>query len=96
MARCARLVAPLPDAARVVSVTKGGSISTPRVRVTFIAPAAEVADWLRRSPGPREAVITTPIPGVRHCQITPGGGAAFAEVTVDDTQQRVVIRGYWS
>jgi hypothetical protein len=40
--------------------------------------------------------VTTPSPGVRHFKITPGGGAEFAEVTVDDTQHRVSIKVYWS
>ena len=87
---------PLPTSADVVSVTTGGSIFTRALRVTFTAPAVDIEDWLRRSPGAQDAVVTVPSLGVRHFQIKPGGGAAFAEITVDDTQQRVVIRSYWS
>lgn len=88
--------APLPESARVVSVSTAGSMFTREFRVTFFASADAIADWLERSPGPREAIMTTLSPGIRHFQILPGGGAAFAEITVDETQQRVVIHAYWS
>ena len=65
-------------------------------RVSFVAPAAEIDQWLQQSPGTREAIPSSPSPGTRHYRIAPGGGAQHAEVTVDDTQHRVSIYVYWS
>ncbi len=89
-------LAPFPASAQEVAITAEGSMFTREFRASFVAPAADIEEWLQRSPGTREAVPTAPSPGVRHFQITAGGGASFAEVTVDDTQQRVFIHVYWS
>ena len=69
---------------------------TREFRTFFVAPPEDIEDWLQSSPGTREAVVTTPSPGLRHFKIKPGGGAEFAEVTVDDTQHSVSICVYWS
>lgn len=55
-----------------------------------------IEQWLQQSPGTRETAPTTPSPGVRHFEITAGGGAQGADVTVDDTNHRVSIYVYWS
>ena len=65
-------------------------------RASFVAPAADIEQWLQQSPGTREALPATPSPGVRHFEIAPGGGAQHAEATVDDTQHKVSIYVYWS
>jgi hypothetical protein len=89
-------LAPFPQSAQQLTITAHGSMFTREIRTSFIAPPADIEEWLQSSPGTREAVVTTPSPGVRHFKITPGGGAEFAEVTVDDTQHRVSIKVYWS
>ena len=63
---------------------------------SFVAPAADIDQWLQQSPGTREASPTTPSLGLRHFEIAPGGGASHAEVTVDDIQHCVSIYVYWS
>jgi hypothetical protein len=89
-------LAPFPALAQDLTVTTHGSIFTREFRTSFVAPPEDIEAWLQNSPGTREAVVTTAVDGVRHFQITPGSGAEFAEVTVDDTQHRVFIRVYWS
>jgi hypothetical protein len=88
-------LAPFPTSAQQMPITIHGSMFTREFRTSFVAPPEDIEEWLRRSPGTREAVVTTPA-GVRHFQITPGGGASFAEVTVDDMRHRVTVRAYWS
>jgi len=87
---------PIPASAQQFKITKHGSAFTRGFRASFNAPAADIEDWLQRSPGAREAILTTPSPGIRHFKIKPGDGAEFAEVKVDDTQNRVFIHVYWS
>jgi hypothetical protein len=89
-------LAPLPPSAQQLTISTHGSMFTREFRASFVAPPEDIEEWLRTSLGTREAVVTPPSPGVRHFQIKPGGGAEFAEVTVDDTQHRVSIHVYWS
>ncbi len=96
---CTRIwgrLAPFPASAQQLSIDTEGSAFTRAFRSTFIAPPADIEQWLQQSPGTREALPTTPSPGVRHFEIAPGGGAQWAEVTVDDTNHRVSIYVYWS
>jgi hypothetical protein len=88
--------APFPASARHVSFSTEGSMFTRGFRVTFTAPPAEIESWLQQSPGTHEATPETLSPRVRHFEITPGGGAEHAEVTVDDTDHEVSIYVYWS
>ena len=87
---------PLPPSAQQLTITTHGSIFTSEFRTSFVAPPEDIEAWLENSPGTREAVMTRLSPGVRHFKITPGGGAEFAEVIVDDSIHRVSIRVYWS
>ena len=85
-----------PPSAQQFKIGAQGTMFTRAFRVSFIASPADIGQWLQRSPGTREAIPTTPSPGVRHFEIAPGGGAQHAEVTVDDTQHHVSICVYWS
>jgi hypothetical protein len=87
---------PFPSSAQRLTVETLGSIFTREFRISFVAPPEDIETWLKSSPGTRDAVVTTPAPGVRRFAIRPGGGAEFAEVTVDDARQSVSIRVYWS
>jgi hypothetical protein len=89
-------LAPFPISAQQFSITTHGTMFTRAFSASFIAPAADIEQWLQQSPGTREVVPTTPTPCVRHFQIAPGGGAQHAEVTVDDTKHQVSIYVYWS
>lgn len=89
-------LAAFPASAQQFSITVHGSMFTRAFRASFIAPPADIEQWLQQSPGTREALPTTPSPGVRHFEIFPGGGAQHAEVTVDDTRHRVSIHVNWS
>lgn len=89
-------LAAFPVSAQQVSIAPHGSMFTRAFRASFIAPATDIEDWLKKSPGTREVVPATPTPGVRHFQIAPGGGAKHAEVAVDDTKHEVSIYVCWS
>ena len=89
-------LAPFPASAGAAPVRTEGRPSSRAFRASFVATEAEIAKWLQDSPGTREAVVTKPTAGLRHFQIEPGGGAAHAEVTVDDTTHQVSIYVYWS
>lgn len=89
-------LAPFPPSAHQLSITTTGNMFTRGFKASFVAPPAEIEEWLEQSPGTRKAVPDVPSPGVRHFQIDPGGGAQFAEVTILDSQHRVFIRVWWS
>ncbi len=87
---------PFPNSATEVRLIQGGSAFTRCFNASFVAPADDIEEWLKQSPGTREVVPTTDPPGVRLFKITPGGGGNVAEVTVDDTEHRVRVRVEWS
>ena len=87
---------PFPQSAQEVKLTTGGGAFTRCFTASFVAPPEDIEEWLKSSPGAREATPTAPSTGVRVFQITPGGGANVAEVAVDDTSHRVSIRVEWS
>lgn len=88
-------LAPLPDSARNVQVDAKGSMFSREVVIRFDAPAAAIQRWIAESPGPSSAVQST-AGSITTYAIKPRGGAQFAEVTVDGSINRVVIRVYWS
>ena len=63
--------------------------------VEFTAPKDEIVAWLRASPGTSQAPLQVDVPS-QTISITPGGGAQFAQVTIDWVAGRVKIRTYWS
>jgi hypothetical protein len=89
-------LAPFPASAEQFSITTHGNMFTREFRASFIASPTEIERWLKESPGTRQAVPTTPFPNVRKFQIAPGGGAQFAEVSVDDAKHQVFIVVSWS
>jgi hypothetical protein len=88
-------LAPLPSSAQNIKVDVKGSMFTREFRITFGAPSAVIEQWIAASPGPSSATQST-VGSVTTYAITPGGGAQFAEVKVDASTNRVVIRTYWS
>ena len=88
-------LAPFPESAINLRSTTSGNMFTRSFRVVFSAPPAEIERWLRASPGTRGVVPDRPGPAKRRYQIEPGGGANFAEVTVDDATGEVVVDVSW-
>jgi hypothetical protein len=87
--------APLPVSERAADVEILGSMFTREFRVSFTADAATIAAWLNSSPG--ISGVSPAMSGTtRTYSITPGDGAGFAEVKVDDATGRVTIHTYWS
>lgn len=89
-------LAPYPATASNLQATTEGSAFSRAFRVSFSAPTADIERWIQESPGPSEAKVDHPSPRVRHFEISPGGGAQHAEMTVDDEAGMVRIYVYWS
>ena len=89
-------LAPIPANATDFRIAKGGNMFTRSFNASFTAPVADVKRWLRESPGTRDAKPERVSPTIRRIQISPGEGANFAEVTVDDKSGMVMIYVYWS
>ncbi len=89
-------LSPLPPSAQELSINIEGGLFARSFRVSFTAPSADIERWLQASPGTRETLPTTPSPGIRHFQIAPGGCANRAEVSVEETTNRVSIYVSWS
>jgi len=89
-------LAPLPTSAQNFTITTEGSMFARAFRASFTAPVADVDRWLRDSPGTRDVTPERPSPRVRRFLISPGAGAQYAEVTVNDGSGMVRIYVYWS
>jgi hypothetical protein len=89
-------LAPFPESAAGLTVTTEGGMFTRAFRVTFTASPEEIARWVASSPGLRELTPRRPKPNTRKYLIEPGGGAAYAEVVIDDEANRVIVYVYWS
>jgi hypothetical protein len=87
---------PFPASATQIEVDTKGGMFTREFIVTFTSPLADINAWLAVSPGTAGAMPDMALNGVRVYQITPGGGAQFAEVKVDDKAEKVTIHTYWS
>ncbi|MBL9094842.1 MAG: hypothetical protein JNL96_26720 [Planctomycetaceae bacterium] len=87
---------PFPESATDRSIEITGSPFTRGFRIRFVAPAEDIEGWLQRSAGPREAGIPPLGTGTRKIIIKPGGGAQWAEITIDDVDHSVTISTYWS
>ena len=88
-------LAPPPASAKNFTIKEEGNMFTRSFRASFIAPTADVEQWLRDSPGTRDVVPKHPSPSVRFFRIKPGGGAVSAEVRVKDSGE-VKIYVSWS
>ena len=88
-------LAPLPPSAQNVNVDVKGSMFTREFVITFDAAPSVIQQWIAASPGPSTAPQST-AGAVTTYTIDPGGGAQFAEVTVDANTNRVVIHTFWS
>ena len=89
-------LAPFPVAARDFSIRTEGSMFTRAFRARFVASPEEIEQWLRESPGTSGVRPERPSPHLRRYQISPGGGAMFAEVEIDDQSNTVKVYVYWS
>lgn len=88
-------LAPFPASARDRKIETDGGLFTSEFTISFTAPPGDVSRWIKASPGPASASHTSD-GSVTIYSITPGGGASFAEVRVDEKTGRVIIHTYWS
>jgi hypothetical protein len=78
-----------------VRIETKGSLFTREFVLEFYADSNEIKAWLKDSPGTSSARVE--VAGAeRRFTITPGGGAQFAEVLVDQVAGKVRVRTYWS
>lgn len=92
-------MAPFPDSAQDLTVTTEGGPFSRAFRVTFRAPADDVAQWIAGSPGTQGLAPEQVGPDTLRYVIAPGGGAQYAEVEVtrvDPHTSLVRIYTYWS
>ena len=88
-------LAPFPRSAANLTVRTSGSMFTREFDVEFDGPLKDINDWIALSPG-TTALVPEKAGSRRHYSIIPGGGAEFAELTVDDATGHVHIHAYWS
>ena len=89
-------LAPLPASMHDFTITAEGGTFTRAFRTSFSAPIVDVERWLHDSPGTRDVTPERPSPASRRYLIVPGGGAAHADVTLDESSGAVGIYVYWS
>lgn len=91
-------LADFPAHSRIAKLDVQGSMFTRGFVVIFEAPAAEVEQWIKDSPGLSDAKTTTTVQedGSTLYQVTPGGGAQFAEVLISASKKLVRIHVFWS
>jgi hypothetical protein len=89
-------LAPLLASKQDFTITTAGGMFTRAFRASFSASMADVERWLHDSPGTRDVAPERPSPTSRKYLIVPSGGAAHAEVTVEESSGAVGIYVYWS
>jgi hypothetical protein len=88
-------LAPFPESERDFTIHATGNMFTRGFRTHFKAPIADIRAWLANSPGTQS--LTPERKGSQlPYEIKPGGGAQWAEVTVDEKEESVDIYVYWS
>ena len=87
---------PLPVSATEIDLVVNGSSFTREFQLTFVAEKEDIEKWLLISDGTEDFALTSSKNRTQHFQIEPGGGAQFAELTVDWEINQVIVRTYWS
>lgn len=64
--------------------------------VSFDATPEKILSWLQSSNGTKHAFNGKTTLADTYMQLTPGGGAQFAEITISNGGTRVLVRCYWS
>ena len=90
-----RLIPPPVSNSQIHVETRGGMFTREFI-LTFSGDADNILSWLKASPSTRATFETTGTPRDAHVEISPGGGAQFAEITISENGTQVVIRAYWS
>ena len=65
-------------------------------RGSFSAPKNVIESWIQKSPGFKDAKIEKIDEGIQKYIITPGGGANWAEVTINYLENKVDFYVCWS
>jgi hypothetical protein len=87
---------PLPGPIADYTIEQTGGMFSREFHVTFSAKKDDIDRWLIESAGTNEAKLSVGLDGARNFKISPGGGAQYAMVSVQDKTHTVRIRTYWS
>jgi hypothetical protein len=88
-------LAPFPASATNISIKTEGSSFTRSFRASFIATKQDIETWMNDSPGINEATPEEISKNKVQYIIEPGGGANWAEVTIDFASDKVEIYVSW-
>ncbi|MFA5164759.1 MAG: hypothetical protein WC481_04275 [Candidatus Omnitrophota bacterium] len=89
-------LAPFPKEATNFNIKTEGSMFTRSFRGSFSAPKNVIESWIQKSPGFKDAKIEKIDEGIQKYIITPGGGANWAEVTINYLENKVDFYVCWS
>lgn len=87
-------LAPLPDNSSDFDIQAEGSPFTREFNCSFVTDRESLDAWIQVCPGLQDADITGG--QTKTYDITPGGGAQFAQVVIDFDACTVRIHVYWS
>lgn len=89
-------LAGFPDSKSDFIINTEGSSFTRSFRCSFYLPKNDLDEWIRKSPGLKDAEIETVDPTKQKYIIKPGGGAGYAEAIIDSKKCFVQIYVSWS
>lgn len=89
-------LADFPDSKSDFIINTEGSSFTRSFRCSFYIPKNDLDEWIRKSPGLKDAEIQTLEPTKQKYIIRPGGGAGYAEAIIDSEKCFVQIYVSWS
>ena len=89
-------LASLPSSQEKFSLTMTGTMFSREFNGEFTASPSDLKKWEADSPGLNSAAKIEISPNIFKYNISPGGGAAFAEVTIDFSSGKVMFKTYWS
>jgi len=82
-----------PKSATDITIKTEGGMFTRSFRFSFLARPEDIKAWIAKSPGLNDAKIEKDQKVTKYI-ISPGGGAAYAQVLIEDN--KVSIYSYWS
>jgi len=89
-------LAPYPKSAHRFDIEIKGSMFTREFTVLFEGSPEDIKNWIKASPGTKDTTPINNADGSVCYKIEPGGGAQFAELTLDSNGKVVRIHTYWS
>lgn len=89
-------VAHIPGSKTKFDIYTEGNSFTRGFHCSFYLPKNDLKEWIKVSPGLRDATIQKVNDSILQYEIKPGCGAQYAEATIDTKKCFVEIYVYWS